>query len=259
MNPLMRFASLPDRLHTLLPHYLFLPLVIVGLFFFTSCDNNSGGNTGLSGDSLASNSNTNDENGSGHAPAVDNPNGSTNNPDQNAVQTVSTGPKNFTELVELFTVDLIADEYKKVKMDPLDQLPKFNEANESIFLRYQMRKPTQVDRGMKTYPRFILKSYRFATEDAADRAVTGWLNDFESSADSIALGQEVEAVKSPPLFCALREDGFFILQTACVYQHTSLDNLKERFFTWMEDTGGRMGWEISCEAGKLTYRFQHDL
>ena len=175
------------------------------------------------------------------------------------VQSVSTGPKNFGELVELFGADLVTDEYKEIAMDPLDQLPKFNEANESHFRRYQVRKPVTLKKGMKTYPRFILKCYRFASEKAADRAATRWLNDFETSADSIALGDPVDAVKSPPLFCSLREEGFFILQTACIYQHPTQDSLKERFFTWMEDNGARMGWEIGCDAGRLSYRFQNDL
>ena len=159
----------------------------------------------------------------------------------------------------MFCTDLVTDEYKEVAMDPLDRLPKFNEANESLFRRYQVRKPVTLKKGMKTYPRFIIKSYRFASEKAADRAATRWLNDFETSADSIALGDPVDAVKSPPLFCSLRENGLFILQTACIYQHPTQDSLKNRFFTWMEDNGARMGWEIGCDAGRLTYRFQNDL
>ncbi len=225
----------------------FLSLIgTVGILLLSSCETDSvseGGNTSIAV----------------HPDSSDSLHSSTPDHQSDAVQTVSSGPKNFNELVELFTIDLVLDEYKKVKMDPLDQLPKFNEANETIFQRFQKKKPTKVDRGMKTYPRFILKSYRFATENAADEAVTNWLNSFDSSADSIALGQEVKAVKSPPLFCALREDAFFILQTSCVYQHESLDSLKERYFNWMEDTGGRMAWEIGCDAGRLTYRFQHDL
>ncbi len=221
---------------------------MVGMLFFLSCetDSESEGSNNPPG-----NFNTDSINAYAlQSPALDRP--------SEAFQTVISSPKNFTELVELFTVYLVKDEYRKVKMDPLDQLPKFNEANEHIFLRYQMKKPTLVDQGINTYPRFILKCYRFTTEEAANQAVTSWLNGFESSADSIALGQEVMTVKSPPLFCALLENDFFILQTSCIYQHESLDSLKSRYFTWMEETGGRMAWEIGCDAGRVTYQFRND-
>lgn len=222
-----------------------LPLIflLIGLQFLTSC--------------------TETEAGQGQNPPASEDTTTHQNPNppqrDDAVEMISSGPRNFGELLEMFTTDLVQDEYKKVKMDPLDQLPRFNEANESIFLRYQKIQPVVVDRGMKSYPRFILKSYRFASEGAADKAVTEWLNDFDSSADSIALGQSVDAVKSPPLYCSLRETGFFILQTACIYQHESQDSLKNRFFTWMEGNGARMGWEIGCDAGRLNYHFQNDL
>lgn len=178
--------------------------------------------------------------------------------EKESVSMVPTGPKNFDQLVTQLITEVIDEDYKETKMDLMDQLPRFNEANQTLFHRFQKRKPVGTKIG-KLFPRFTLKSYRFATEATADKTATTWLNQFDSSADSIQLGEPVKAVKSPPLFCALREESFFILQTACLYQHPSQDSLKADFFAWMEDTGGRMGWEISCKAGELTYIFQNDL
>jgi|GEM_PF-5203350 len=178
--------------------------------------------------------------------------------DNGAITTVPTGPKNFEQLVNQLISEVIEKDYKQTKMDPMDALPIFGEANQTLFHRFQKRKPVGTKIG-KLFPRFTLKSYRFATEASADQRVTEWLNAFDSSSDSILLGQAVEAVKSPPLFCALREESFFILQTACLYEHPSQDKLKADYFAWMENTGGRMGWEISCKAGQLIYVFQNDL
>lgn len=173
-------------------------------------------------------------------------------------QQVPTGPQTFSQLVDLFVAELAGDEYKEIKIQPMDQVPHFSEANEAIFLRFQKRQPILGRKEMKVFPRFFLKCYRFGDEAAADMRITKWLNDFDSTADSIALGQEVKAVKSPPAYCGLREECFFLLQTSCIYQGESQDALKERFFSWMEQSGGRMGWEIGCNAGHLSYHFQRE-
>lgn len=163
------------------------------------------------------------------------------------------GTETFSQRSERFNKELFAGRYKSKKMDPMDHFPQFKTAPQSMFRRYQMVKPISNASGKSIFPRVTAKGYRFPSEKVADEAVLGWLNGFDSSEDSISLGQEIKYVKSPPLFAAVWKNEFYIVQTACIYQHSTYDELRDAFNGFWEEEKAKYVLEIDCNGGHLHY------
>ena len=168
-------------------------------------------------------------------------------------QVHSSNRKLFEQRVNVMC-DSLFQGYKRVEMDPLDQLPKFVEASPALFRRYRMKKPIRTAQvAGQVYPRVILKAFRFPEAQVAEQAISHWLNAYESSEDSIVLGRDVSTFKSPPLFCAWVENELFLLQTACIYRHESYSDLRKRFFSFFEEGNPTFLWEVNCEGGQFVY------
>ena len=177
------------------------------------------------------------------------------NNDQNGVEAVPEKQLTFAERIGVLCDTLFSD-YRDQDMQIVDRFPKFKRANQSIYRRFRRKDPIKIDINPRVYPRLTLKAFRFGDEKSALAAVEEWLNEMESSEDQIELGKPVEALKSPPYFCAVLGTQFIAVQSSCLYQHASYDEMRNRFFGWVlgqEDV--RFAWEITCSAGKIEYRF----
>lgn len=150
--------------------------------------------------------------------------------------------------------DVFSD-FQVVKMDPLDAFPTFQATKAKTFRRLQRKVPITSKVG-KTYPRIILKGYEFASEEDAQKEARIWLSGLPSSADSVALGENIQSVKSPPLFCAITGKTFLIVQAACLYDGPEWQKNRELFFAEMEKRNAQYAWEVNCNKGELSYLIQ---
>ncbi len=171
-----------------------------------------------------------------------------------AVEAVRDQPVTFKGRIEELCDTLFTD-YKQQEMDPVDKFPRFNRSNQNVFRLYRRSQPIKSKVNPRVYPRLTLKAYRFGDEKSVDATVEEYLNGQESSADQIELGDNIEALKSPPQFCAILGSQFILLQTSCIYEHPTYDEMRERFFGWVESQADvRYAWEVTCEAGRTEYR-----
>ena len=161
----------------------------------------------------------------------------------------------FAERINVLCDTLFSD-YRKQDMQVVDKFPKFKRANQSIYRRFRRKDPIKVEINPRVYPRLTLKAFRFGDEKSAKAAVEEWLNEMESSEDKIELGKPVEALKSPPYFCAVLGTQFISVQSSCLYQHPTYDEMRNRFFSWvLAQADVRFAWEVSCSAGKIEYKY----
>lgn len=158
----------------------------------------------------------------------------------------------FSDRVEDMMEVLFVD-YHEEKMDQMDQTPSFKTANRSIYRKFRRVEPIEIDMTPNAYPRLSMKAFRFAEAGLARKEATAWLAGMEHSEDSIVLGQPIRALKSPPYFCALRQNELYLVQASCIYQHPSYDEMRERFHAWAAASGVELGWEITCAAGKVEW------
>lgn len=177
--------------------------------------------------------------------------------DQGVIQINATQGRqmSFQTLVAQWT-NAIFSEYKKVEMDPMEAFPKYKTAQEIYFNRLRRKNPISNGFGKAVYPRVLLKAYRFGSEAALTKEVEAWLNDFEGSGGQLKLGQGGANLKSPPLLCAIIQQDFFVVQSACVYESKEWTATEELFEAIMKDEGANYIFKIGCKAGDLSYQFK---
>lgn len=158
----------------------------------------------------------------------------------------------FSDRMDDLLAGLFPD-YKEEKMQAVDQTPKFKEANRSIYRKFRRTEPIEIALSKSAYPRLSVKAFRFSKPSIAQKVAVDWLGSHEHSGDSIVLGEEIEALKSPPHFCALYQSELFLIQTSCIYQHATYDEMRTRFEAWAKGVGVDMAWEITCAAGKTVW------
>ena len=180
------------------------------------------------------------------------------NPDENITQPQPTpGKPKVPDIEEQTTAfaEKVFPDFQPTKMDPMDAFPVFQTTSAYTFRRLQRKKPIDAKVG-RTYPRILLKSYLFPNSEDLEKEVTIWLNGLENSADTIVLGQAVEAVKTPPLLCGITAEHFWMVQAACIYETPEWEADKERFFAEMKARKASYAWEVKCGGGKLEYVLQ---
>jgi len=171
-----------------------------------------------------------------------------------SIETVQTRTVSFSQRVQALC-DTLFPEYREQELSPVDKMPRFPRANQSLYRQFRRSKPVRIEINPRVYPRVTLKAFRFADAKTADRTVDQFLNGHEHSRDTIVIGHPVEAFKSPPHFCAVLGSQFILLQTSCLYQHPTYDEMRKRFFAWVEGQADvRYTWEVTCEAGKIDWR-----
>ena len=128
-------------------------------------------------------------------------------------------------------------DYKTVEMDPMEAYPKYDGAQETVFRRIRMINPISNSFGKAVYPRLLMKAFRFGSAAALTKDVETWLNSLGSATKGIEIGQDVKAVKSPPLLCAVVNMDFLVLQTGCVYEGKEWTASIAHFFERMKANG----------------------
>lgn len=182
----------------------------------------------------------------------DTPNTEPLDPNERPVESVEIRPAKFADRADDLLKTLFVD-YREEKMQAVDQTPKFKEANRSIYRKFRRSQPIEVALSKNAYPRLTVKAFRFAEQEKAEEVSLRWLSGHETSGDSLVLGGPIDALKSPPHFCALVRNEFYLVQTSCIYQHESYDEMRERFEAWAKRSEATHAWEITCEAGKVRW------
>jgi hypothetical protein len=147
----------------------------------------------------------------------------------------------------------IFPDYKRVEMDPMEAYPKYKTATETIFARIRMKNPISNAYGKAVYPRLLIKAYRFTNPQVLAMEVETWLNTLGSETKGIELGQDVKAVKSPPLLCAIVQNDFLLVQAACVYEGAEWSATEKLFFATLNGQGATYAWKVKCDGGALVY------
>ncbi|MEM6270943.1 MAG: hypothetical protein AAF998_15995 [Bacteroidota bacterium] len=148
-------------------------------------------------------------------------------------------------------------DFSPTKMDPMDAFPRFQAATGQAFRRLQRKQPIDAKVG-RTYPRILLKSYRFPSAEDLEKEVTLWLNGLENSADTILLGRSVAAVKTPPLLCGIAGTHFWMVQSACIYETGEWEADQRRFRDELRAREASYVWEVKCGGGELVYHTAPD-
>lgn len=159
---------------------------------------------------------------------------------------------NFVQQLDQWQADIFPD-YKTVEMDPMEAYPKYDGAKETLFRRLRMSNPISNSYGKAVYPRLLIKAYRFGDAASLTKDVEAWLNTLGSATKNIELGQNVKAVKSPPLLCAVIQNDFLVVQSGCVYEGKEWDATVALFFEKMKASGAAYAWQIHCNGGELRY------
>ena len=175
-----------------------------------------------------------------------------NPPQVDALEKVEIQEAKFSDRMDDLLAGLFPD-YREEKMQQVDQTPKFKEANRSIYRKFRRAEPIEIALSKSAYPRLSVKAFRFSGPAVAQKVATDWLAGHEHSEDSIILGEPIEALKSPPHFCAIFQNELYLIQTSCIYQHPTYDEMRERFQAWAGEIGADMAWEITCAAGKVEW------
>jgi hypothetical protein len=165
-----------------------------------------------------------------------------------AVRTLS-----LAQRVDQWSNEIFPD-YKKVEMDPMEAYPKYKSASETIFSRIRTKNPISNAYGKAIYPKLLLKAYRFGSQQALTKEVEAWLNSLGSATKEIQLGQHVDAVKSAPTLCAIIDEDFFLVQTACLQEGKEWTASKELFIQSFSSQGASYIWEIKCGGGEIIYQ-----
>lgn len=122
-----------------------------------------------------------------------------------------------------------------------------------MFRRMRILKPINIKVGSKVYPRHTVKGYKFASQTAMENQLAEWLNEHESSADSIKIGDDIDALKSPPILIFTTTDQLYMVQTSCMYRGEEWDRIHAAFEELVPDPETVYVLEIGCEAGKTVY------
>jgi hypothetical protein len=180
--------------------------------------------------------------------------GEMNSESHTTIHSTTTVGKALTlaQQVEQWSLEIFP-EYKVVEMDPMEAYPKYKTAQETIFSRLRMKNPISNAYGKAVYPRLLIKAYRFAAPTALTKEVEAWLNTLGSATQGIQLGQAVDAVKSPPLLCAVVNNDFLVVQGGCVYDGAEWTATKALFFKTLETQGAIYTFEVQCKGGALVY------
>lgn len=142
-------------------------------------------------------------------------------------------------------------QFNRIKLEETDLTQHFPGEKETDYRRFVSLKAIKNSFGRGIQPRMTLRATRFADSTALRKNLEDWLNGMEHSGDKIVLGNNVEALKSPPFLCAVVDRDLFILKTACVYTGKEFDQLEALFFNLFRRRNASLMFRVTCEAGKL--------
>lgn len=214
-----------------------LIVILMSLFLFLSCGEEKGSQ------------------GKVAAPNLPEPNGPSVKADtlpEQGLTVVGDGEESFGAWNQRLETSIFGEDYKSVSMDQVDKQPRLLKAIREKFVQYRKKKPVNSKYG-KQYPRFVWKAWQFSSRKQMETELLEWLNSHDSSdPDSISLGENVDALKSPPLVCAVFDKVFFIAKGACLYGE-SWNGIADNFKEVLAGEQPRYHFEIGCEGGKLSY------
>ncbi|MCB9233573.1 MAG: hypothetical protein H6581_18090 [Bacteroidia bacterium] len=161
---------------------------------------------------------------------------------------------NFETRVREVTQKLFSTDFKEDRIDVMEETPRWSNSKKSVFKKYLRQQTIANEYGNKIYIRPIFKAWEFKSEADMRTTLSDWLNGHESSdPDQIELGENVEALKSPPFVCAIRNQEIYMIFSACVFSGEAWDNLKKAFWDEFSQKGTLYLFEVACGAGTLTY------
>lgn len=179
--------------------------------------------------------------------------GGINSESHTTTHTVTTvGEQSLADRLAGWKLTIFPD-YKDVEMDPMEAYPKYDHAQGTLFGRIRRRNPITNSHGDESYPRLLLKAYRFASPEALRGDVEPWLNTLGSTTKDLKLGQSA-TVKSPPLLCAVLQNDFLVVQAACIYEGEEWTATEALFFKTVEEQGAAYAFQVKCKTGALAYR-----
>lgn len=158
----------------------------------------------------------------------------------------------LAEQLNLWATELFPD-YAEIQMDPMEAYPKYKKAQLESFKRMRRKNTISNSYGKAVFPKILLKAYRFSEMKSLTEEVENWIGGLSPDSIKVELGQDVPALKSQPLLCAIIQKDLFVVQTGCVYDGEEWAKDKENFFEKMKVYGAAYAWEIQCNGGALKY------